>query len=99
MLERAAVAVPHQVVDQALGALRVLGQLRQRLLARGGDPGRPQHVGVRGAVLDELDGHVVAELGRGLSGSRRAEVGGHRRVLPVGGFAAASLGGGSDSRP
>ncbi len=63
VLERAAVPVPHQVVDQALGALRVLLQLVQGLLPGGGDAGGEQHVGVGRAVLDQLDGDIAAEAG------------------------------------
>src|SRR5690606_4209291 len=62
VLERAAVPVPHEVVDQALGALRVLLQLVQGLLTDGGHTGREQYVGVRRAVFDQLDGDVATEL-------------------------------------
>jgi hypothetical protein len=71
VLERAAVPVAHQEVDQALGPLRVLGDLRQGLLPRGGHPGGPQHVRVGGAVLDQLHGHIAAVVG----------LVGHRQVL------------------
>ena len=38
-------------------------QLLQGLLAGGGDTGGPQHVGVGGGVLHQLDGDVAAEAG------------------------------------
>src|SRR5262249_9112287 len=60
VLERAPVAVPHQVVDQSLGLLG--GPLiLEGLLAHRGDPRRPHDVGIGRAVLDELDRHVAAE--------------------------------------
>ena len=64
VLEGAAVPVPHQVVDQALGALGVL---------RGAPPGTARPPWRHGrptarrrrarAVLDQLDGHLAAEAG------------------------------------
>jgi hypothetical protein len=63
VLERTAVPVPHQVVDQALRALRVLLQLAQGLLPEGRDAGGEQHVGIGSGVLDELDGDIAAEAG------------------------------------
>src|SRR5262249_39828641 len=60
VLERAAVAVPHQVVDQSLGLLG--GPLiLDGLLAHRGHPRRPHDVGIGRAVLDELDRHVAAK--------------------------------------
>ena len=59
MLERAAVPIPHQVVDQPFGPRRVLSDLLKGLLPRGRHPSRPEHVGVGSAVLDQLHGHVV----------------------------------------
>src|SRR4029077_16383087 len=60
VLERAPMAVPHQVVDQSLGLLG--GPLvLEGLLAHRGHPRRPHDVGIGRAVLDELDRHVAAE--------------------------------------
>jgi hypothetical protein len=62
VLERAAVPVAHQVVDQALGTLRVLLQLVEGLLPERGDTGGEQYVGVRSAVFHQLHSDIAAEL-------------------------------------
>ena len=71
VLERRAVTVAHQVVDEAAVAGRGLGAGRrrlERLLALRRDSRGEQHVGVGGARSDELDRHVAAELDLGLCG-------------------------------
>jgi hypothetical protein len=61
VLERGAVPIPHQVVDEPGGAFRVGVDVGEGLLAFGRDSGGPDHVRVRGGVLDQFDGHVAAE--------------------------------------
>ena len=76
VLERRAVPVAHQVVDEAAVARQVRPSvsvpvqpaLLQGLLALGGDPGGEQHVGVGRAGAHELDGHVGTELDFGGGG-------------------------------
>src|SRR6202012_4721605 len=61
VLERRAVAVAHQEVDEARGPPGVGLDLCERLLSLRRDPPRPQHVGVGSRVFDQLDGHVAPE--------------------------------------
>jgi hypothetical protein len=61
VLERAAVALAHQVVQQPLCPGRVGVDVLQALLALGRDTGREQHVGVSGGRPDQLDPDVATE--------------------------------------
>ncbi len=61
VLERAAVPVAHQVVDQPRRPLGVGVDVLERLLARRRDPGREDDVGIGGTGAHQLDGHVAAE--------------------------------------
>ena len=61
VLERRAVAIAHQVVEQPLRPRRISVDVVKRRLALRRDARREQHVGVAGHVLDQLDGDVTAK--------------------------------------
>jgi len=66
VLERAAVPITHEVVDQPDAPVRVGIDLVEGLLPRSRDPGGEQDVGVARGGAHELDRHVRAELDRWL---------------------------------